>query len=738
MVDSIRWWLAALAPTTAALVLCGVPGFDVLDYHACLVLGPVVGSAAAALTVESLRGRAPLGFGWVLRATWLSLPLLIMLANALRVPSCDVATGLVFYAIGPAAAAIVGAAMGCVAVRVAPARAGWVFAGMAILAALPSLWFFMRHPQAFGFHPLLGWIAGPLYEDAVAPGWPVFAYRLAELGVWLPLAAWSLDRRWRPRLCALIGLTGLVVMGLRAGPEGWLVSTAHVQGLLSVRVEVLASADVADAPLPALVLHLPRGEVFVRSRPALIEDARHRYRQLARFFGRSASAPIHVYVYPDAMRKRALMGAWRVEMAKPWLRQVHIVWPAFGASVLKHELAHVFAADDAPWPFRVPMRGGVLPDALLIEGMAVAAEWPVRDHLRPHDWAHAMLRLGLAPPVQDLLSPLGFFRYSGARSYAVAGSFMRWVADTHGRQALLTLYRTADAHAATGQSLQQLAAAWRTAMASASADVERFGGLERAAARFAAKGLFLRPCAVFTGRELARAAELRELGGFAAEARCLDALDRALQDSVAADRRDPTIRLLRATAHARAGQTETALELVQTLSEHGELVTAEQRAWADIRRGDLHAVAGNPQTARRRWRRAARRPVSWATRRAAQVRLGSLAAGLLLARPQSGRRWLEVVDEAMVSGRDPFVSYLWARAHLLDAEQADDVERVLVRTAASGDRQTDPLAMEAARLLSLLYARRGKCASNEDGGTWTPWRDDHRDRCELARVDRRE
>src|SRR5690606_36972577 len=105
--------------------------------------------------------------------------------------------------------------------------------------------------------------------------------------------------------------------------------------------------------------------------------------------------------------------------------------------VLRHELAHVVAGEFGDPLFGVAARRVLgLPLAFnvgLIEGIAVAADWP--DHfvrpLTPHQSVKAMLELGVAPPVEKLLST-GFFQFSAARSYTVAGSFLRFLLETRG------------------------------------------------------------------------------------------------------------------------------------------------------------------------------------------------------------------------------------------------------------------------------------------------------------------
>src|SRR5690606_1785323 len=94
--------------------------------------------------------------------------------------------------------------------------------------------------------------------------------------------------------------------------------------------------------------------------------------------------------------------------------------------VLRHELAHVVAGGFGDPIFGVSARGPLgLPlwfNVGLLEGIAVAADWPGRrgEGLTPHEAVRAMQELGFEPPIERLLST-GFFAFSSARSYPVAG-----------------------------------------------------------------------------------------------------------------------------------------------------------------------------------------------------------------------------------------------------------------------------------------------------------------------------
>ncbi|GEM_PF-2788818 len=698
-----------MAPSLLAVVLWWVPGFDVLDYHGCLALAPVCGIAAAWAAIEVMRGRAGKF------ASWLPLiavgPTAIAASRGLVAPWCDPATGLLFAALGPWAATIVGVCWGVLGAHASIRRAGWVVAGLFIATALPPLWFFYHHPQAFGFHPLVGWIAGPLYEDAVRPGWAYLAFRLLDLAAWptLTIAAVMPSRR---RIAGVVAVTAVAVFIVRAGPEGWLVSTRRVTDTLSVRAEV----NVADpsAPRPAVVLHMPRGSTFRKRAHLLIEDTAVRYMQLQRFFGAPAGETLKVFVYPDRRRKRRLMGAERVELAKPWLRQVHIVWPGYGASVLTHELAHAFSADLAAGPLNLPMRSVVVPDALLIEGLAVAAEWPIRERLTPHQWARAMRRLGLAPAVQSLFSPRGFFAHSGARSYTIAGSLLRWLRDVHGDPALRKLYATADIGEATGSSADAVFAAWAAFVDSDAAGPLSQTDMARAEARFERAAFFFRPCPLHVGRQHRESRRLFALGLYGQRAELLADLLATLSDHTdGCGSCDGSHWRAAAVSAAQAGDFTGAREFIADGRRRGRYPNRFTQQLAARLEGDVlfRTAATEPadrdslrRTSRKRWQQTSVLPQS--AQRGMDLRRVSQTAANLLAVGPPILRWGDALDRARSDvPKDAAIAYLWVRHHLLDADRPDGFDAAMDQTSGLSPR----IRAEVDRMRALDHARQGRC-----------------------------
>ena len=127
--------------------------------------------------------------------------------------------------------------------------------------------------------------------------------------------------------------------------------------------------------------------------------------------------------------------------------------------MLKHELAHVVAAEMAPGPLHITARGALLPVPGLIEGAAVAAAWEGESEATPHQWSRAMLDAGMAPRVSTLAG-LGFFASASVTAYTAAGSFCRWLHDSYGAERFRRLYATGDFEGAYGRPLTALERSW--------------------------------------------------------------------------------------------------------------------------------------------------------------------------------------------------------------------------------------------------------------------------------------
>jgi tetratricopeptide (TPR) repeat protein len=259
-----------------------------------------------------------------------------------------------------------------------------------------------------------------------------------------------------------------------------------------------------------------------------------------------------VWLYRSAEEKRRLVGAGRTSFSKPWLAEIHVHEQGVPHPILRHELVHALASAAAGGPLRVPARAGLLVNAGLVEGLAVALEGPTGS-FGVHGLARAMRDQGRLPQLASLLGASGFFGAAPARAYVAAGSFLRFLLDRYGPAPVAAAYRSGDVARALGRPLADLDAEWQRFLDGVSISPALAAAAE---ARFEPPSLFARACArevATLGGEAARASA----SGHPAEAEAL------LRRSSALSGGDPTPLRPAAEAWHAAGDTSRAQAILE-------------------------------------------------------------------------------------------------------------------------------------------------------------------------------
>jgi hypothetical protein len=622
-------WAAIM--TLLSIVLAFVPVWNVIGYELAFTVGIVASFGAADLAAAHAsalraRGTLPVWTVWsgaAARAVpaLLAPPLVVMAANALRVDPCDPARGLVFYALLPLASTLCAASAGTVAGLLLPRRpaiaGAWLFVLGSLLVGLHG---FYAAPPIFAYDPFGGYFAGTLYdEDIAVPDALLWARAYHGALALAALAALEAARRRRLRAVLVAAAATVAAIGLhsRSGELGFKVSADDIAGALGGRVET-----------EHFVIVYPKGAPFEPDLAAIARDHELRLAQAARAFGVATDGVrITSFYFGTREEKARWMGARDAYIAKPWRREMYLAHEELPHGSLRHEIAHVLAGGFGDPLFGVSLSWWGWPPAFfnvgLIEGAAVAADWPTRARLSPHEAARAMLELGMLPPVSTILAP-GFFLFSSARSYTTAGSFVHFLLERHGADRFRALYRSGgrdgDFERLYGAGMAELEAAWRREIAALPLPAEE---REIARERYRRPGIFRRPCPHALAR-LDRLAERRVAAGRA------DLAVPLLQRACAEDPAEPARRLPLAGALERAGRAEEAAGLLGALGGSDELSTP-LRARALLRLVDLEARRGDRQAARRAAEAALTLPVDDATRRNLLLRRRALDP----ARPES-------------------------------------------------------------------------------------------------------
>lgn len=542
-------------------------------------------------------------------------------------PNCDPWTGLGFFAAGPGVSGLLGMVAGLVGGLLAARanRAMWI-AWVPLLFCLGlGLGRLYIDPVVYALDPFFGYIAGPIYDEAIPLSSRYLWFRaynlLAAAAVLLAIRLWvGPDLRRLPFAAAgrapwtLVGylLTlGLALnFGLRPTHHGFHTTTRSL-------ADHLPGTRVSEH----FVIHYAPNSATARDIDMVAAEHEFAWERLARQLGAAPSWPIHSFVFPSPEAKRALLGAGNTEVAPPWRGHIYLNEQPFPHRVMHHELAHAFS-----YMYGDPVFGAAATigwsgprfNLALIEGFATALAPRPDGPLDLHDQAAILERIGLRPGLSDIMG-LGFWGKSSRRAYTAAGSFCLWLLETRGVAAFTVLYRSAgDFEQAYQTPLAALEQDWLAFLATRTiADKD----LESLRQRFKQRPIFQRPCA-HRAADLVAEANLAHARGDSE--RRLDALHRLCS----VEPEQPEHRLALALAEAQAGllaAAEATLASLDGLQDLTDTILALQ----DERRGDLALARGDLPAAQAAYDRALARGLHEAQQRQLHIkRMGAVDPAL--------------------------------------------------------------------------------------------------------------
>lgn len=723
--------VAVALSTALGALLCTVPLFGVHGVESALALGALLPPLCAALGARvAVRLRAKAGASCaelvlqsaVSALVVLAAPVLVLAFNALRVRNCAPLEGLTFIALGPTLgvvlAALVGALLGTLISR--PGLAVALAALVPVADALRALLDFYASPAVFAYGHFFGYFPGPLYDELVELPGALWTLRAVTLSVLLALVAWlaahrdprtqRLQLRPRPERGALsvvaFACSALFLLATWNAPAlGHRGSSAHVAEVLGGRVESQRCE-----------LIVPR-ELRRERRQRLADDCDFRVHQMERFFGLRQPSKVRVLYFRSAGEKRALMGAAGTNVAKPWRGEIYLQDDSLPHPVMAHEIAHIVVGQTGRGLLRVtgPLHG-LVPDFALIEGMAVAAAWTNSSSagMTPHQWTRAMLELGLLPRLSELFGA-GFLGQQKRLAYTVSGSFLRFVAERHGKAALRRIYTASDVASALGQPLERLEADFHAFLRTVPLPP---AALALARQRFEGKSVLSAVCPHEKARLRAELdGQLVADDGRQARSTCGELL--------AIDPTDAAVRSTLAVLQAREGRVGAAEHELATLRTAG--VSPSLLAGARHALADEAWRRGRSDEARAAYAALLREPVDRDSLRMLQVKSiavagspleRSLVFGILVGepgQPTDGATAVHLARELRRARGDGLPQYLEARQLMLREKHALAAE-LLAQARALG-LPTPELSFEALR--NEAASRFGAGQLEVAGALWT-------------------
>jgi len=476
----------------------------------------------------------------------LGIPFVILLANGWLVPNCSVFYGAMFFLLIPVMTLVFVTALAVLCGTMF--RSGMSFVAYAVIILLLCLHpvvQILTQPQLFAYNHLIGMFVGFSWDEGQPSFRTLLLYRtltLAYAALMFSVSSEVICRRFTTtevicrrftttesrikvffvRALALLSLAILSVGFVFSNELGFSTSSRFLESELGARY----TSD-------HFIIVYSRKSFSSHEILQVAEEHEFRLHQVCKALDEQWEMPIHSYLYPDRESKKRLLGSETSQVARPWMREIHLSADGWRES-LKHELVHVVASKFGPYIVRTP----VISTLGLTEGLAMAIEWNYGNRTLHQD-AAAMLNYGLLPSLRSTMTTGGFLSGASSRSYVASGSFTRWLIDVHGLKLVKRCYKEDNIEAIMGRTFDQLQRKWREylknvprEMPDSLATLSAFGG----------QSLFKKVCARV----------LTEINRSASEAYARGEYEHALRDYARSDFLSPNPRAVYGQVYAMA------------------------------------------------------------------------------------------------------------------------------------------------------------------------------------------
>lgn len=450
-----EWQRLALAYALVALVLVPFPLIGMLHVESAAIVAAVAFFLAGVDSLRAFRHGGDVPTAMRRHSVLLAIPALVLASTAIWRPNCDIAAGAGLFALFTVPSALLGVSLAFALHGTRRKRpVAWLICiGLCAIVGgvLSDL---ALRPQLFTYNHVFGGVLGPVYDEelSIRPGLFVFRGLTLLWSVWLLAVGFWAETRSRSAL--LSGALASVLIGLAylfSVPLGFQQSESNLAR------ELGGVRDHGDIVIHFDSTKTPPGEV-----DRILDEALYRSSVLEERLDTRLRAPVHIYAYPDAQTKGALLGSRETSVVPVWLRtpQVHMLVSSVERS-LGHELVHVYARE-----FGMPLIHAS-PSIGLIEGLAVALEPP--DGMPTAEALTATLLTDSsevvfqpADVVASTMRPFGFWTARAGVAYTVNGAFVAWLLERFGPDPVKRVYGNGDFAEAFGLPADALATEWVT------------------------------------------------------------------------------------------------------------------------------------------------------------------------------------------------------------------------------------------------------------------------------------
>lgn len=467
------------------LFLTTLPLFNILSYESS-VINAVLFSIISGIYILKFHDGNKYKAHFYFLIIAIFIPLVILFVSTILCQKCPLDDGIYFYILVPLPSIIIGITIACYAeklnyrFRYLLFILLWLFV---LLGFLPELYY---NPQIYLYNPIFGYFPGVIYDQGIAITGTLVFYRICNL-IFASLVIYLVRNiKYYKIIIPLLYL---------------LIFIVPVKSFLGFETNLMKTKSELNNEVTTEHFNIIFPDTLTKTESdILIYEHEFYYHEISNLLNTEVDGRITSIIYGSREQKKELFGSANADVAKPWLNQIYITLDNYENS-LKHEISHIFSANYASGPFKIP--SNLNPG--MIEGFAMAVENNYDDF--DIDYLAALAyNNDYKISLTSLFSGLSFFSNASSISYIYAGSFLKYLANNYGWGKVKDVYVGGIFKSIFGKELSDLENEYNLYIKK----IEILSNNESANYYFGRTPLIKRNCARATSKNLSIAAELVE------------------------------------------------------------------------------------------------------------------------------------------------------------------------------------------------------------------------------------
>jgi len=348
---------------------------------------------------------------------------------------CSIDSGVIFYLLIPFVTVVYSTALGSLTGSVFRNKGFIIGSLILIITIIYSLYELYYQHHIFFFNPIIGYFPGSVYDKYVPITSTLIIYRLIIFS-WA-LTYFTFVNIFHNYKKGLVSLSSLVLLIFLILLLVFAYNKDEAIGIRYSRDYIQNNVLTKTYETEHFFIHYDPASKSAENIELIAKDHEWRYSEVSDYLDVYVSKKINSYIYPDAESRKKYFGSLHATIANPIHQEIHQVFSSYPINELRHELVHIISSEFGSKTLKISPKKG------LIEGLAVAVDWPING-MTKHQFAKTLVTNGgVNGDLKDFLG-YSFWYYPQSISYTLMGSYSRYLIDSFGVDNFKEYYKTGD------------------------------------------------------------------------------------------------------------------------------------------------------------------------------------------------------------------------------------------------------------------------------------------------------